>query len=142
MSSGVIFGLAYELIFMAMLNYLSDAYQEFAASAQSASSCCRSIFGAVLPLAAHPLFSAVGIDWGCSIVAFASLGVSVIPFAFIYFGAGIRRRSKLMQHLQTLREEERRVWVAEKSNELAGTEQTDLEKQAQSKVTAVEQRQL
>ncbi|KAF5017377.1 hypothetical protein F66182_10697, partial [Fusarium sp. NRRL 66182] len=91
MSSGVIFGLAYELIFMAMLNYLSDAYQQFAASAQSASSCCRSIFGAVLPLAAQPMFSAVGIDWGCSIIAFASLGVSIIPFMFIYFGERIRK---------------------------------------------------
>ncbi|EED21234.1 bicyclomycin resistance protein, putative [Talaromyces stipitatus ATCC 10500] len=113
MCSGIIFGLAYELIFMAMLNYLSDAYQVFAASAQSASSCCRSILGAVLPLAAKPMFSAVGIDWGCSIIGFASLGVSVIPFGFIYFGERIRNGSKLMQHLKALREEEQRAWEAE-----------------------------
>ncbi|KAH8698912.1 putative polyamine transporter [Talaromyces proteolyticus] len=110
MTSGVIFGLAYELIFMAMLNYLSDAYETFANSAQSASSCCRSLFGAVLPLAAKPMFNRVGIDWGCSIIAFISLGVSIIPFAFIYFGKQIRQNSKMCQHLQILKEEERRAW--------------------------------
>lgn len=113
MVSGITFGLAYELIFMAMLNYLSDAYQIFAASAQSAASCCRSIWGAVLPLAAQPMFSAVGIDWGCSIIAFVSLGVSVIPFAFIYFGDKIRRGSKMQRHLQAMKEEEERAWAQE-----------------------------
>ncbi|KUL85570.1 hypothetical protein ZTR_08051 [Talaromyces verruculosus] len=136
MCSGVVFGLAYELIFMAMLNYLSDAYQQFAASAQSASSCCRSIFGAVLPLAAQPMFSAVGIDWGCSIVAFASLGVSVIPFAFIYFGERIRKGSKLQQHLQALREEELRVWAAEALERQQGAE-VDVEKRVHASVNAV-----
>lgn len=134
MSSGVIFGLAYELIFMAMLNYLSDAYQQFAASAQSASSCCRSIFGAVLPLAARPMFSAVGINWGCSIVAFASLGVSVIPFAFIYFGKTIRSGSKLQQHLEVLREEEQRVWAVEAEGQQGVG--VDMEKQVQVNVNA------
>jgi hypothetical protein len=132
MSSGVVFGLAYELIFMAMLNYISDAYQIYAASAQSAASCCRSIFGAVLPLAAQPMFSAVGIDWGCSIIAFSSLGVSIIPFAFIYFGDRIRNGSKLQRHLQLLKEEEERAWAEEDSgngNTAAATE--GAEKKAQ-----------
>lgn len=124
MISGVVFGLGYELIFMAMLNYISDAYQIYAASAQSASSCCRSIFGAVLPLAAQPMFSAVGIDWGCSIIAFASLGVSVIPFAFIYFGPKIRNGSKLQRHLQALKEEEERAWAEEATGRNNGEEET------------------
>lgn len=137
MSSGVIFGLAYELIFMAMLNYLSDAYQQFAASAQSASSCCRSIFGAVLPLAAQPMFSAVGIDWGCSIIAFASLGVSIIPFMFIYFGERIRKGSKLQQHLQALREEELRVWATESLEGHQQGVEVDVEKRVHASVDFV-----
>ncbi|KAL1979287.1 hypothetical protein VTN96DRAFT_6307 [Rasamsonia emersonii] len=107
--SGVCFGLGYMLIFMAMLNYLSDAYETFAASAQSASSCCRSICGAVLPLAAKPMFHRLGVDWGCSLIAFLSLGVSVIPFAFIRWGDYIRRNSKFCQHLKELKEAEQRA---------------------------------
>lgn len=129
MVSGVVFGLAYELIFMAMLNYLSDAYETFAASAQSASSCCRSIFGAVLPLAAKPMFSHVGIDWGCSIIAFISLGVSVIPFAFIYYGKTIRQNSKMCQHLKMVKEEERRAWAEEDAAHASATDlAADVEK--------------
>ncbi|KAL1994172.1 hypothetical protein VTN49DRAFT_2841 [Thermomyces lanuginosus] len=113
MMSGVIFGLAYELIFMAMLNYLSDAYEIYSASAQSAASCCRSICGALLPLAARPMFDRLGISWACSLIAFLSLGVSLIPFAFIYWGRTIRNNSKFCQQLRQLKEEERRAWEQE-----------------------------
>lgn len=118
--SGVCFGLGYMLIFMAMLNYLSDAYETFAASAQSASSCCRSICGAVLPLAAKPMFDRLGVDWACSLIAFLSLGVSVIPFAFIRFGDYIRRNSKFCQHLKELKEAERRAEEAEADTSAGG----------------------
>jgi hypothetical protein len=100
MLSGVAFGIAYMLIFMAMLNYLSDAYAAFTASAQSAASCSRSIFGAVLPLAAKSMFDRLGIHWGCSLLAFLSLGLCVIPFAFIRYGGQIRKNSKFSLQLK------------------------------------------
>lgn len=94
------------LIFMAMLNYLTDAYETFAASAQSASSCCRSIFGAVLPLAAKPMFNNLGVHWACSLLAFLSLGLSIIPFAFIRYGDRIRKNSKFCQQLRQMKEQD------------------------------------
>lgn len=108
MLSGVPFGMGYLLIFMAMLNYLTDAYETLSASAQSAASCSRSIFGAVLPLAAKPMFNQLGVHWACSLIAFLSLGVSVIPFAFIRYGDRIRSSSKFCQELQRIKEEEQR----------------------------------
>ncbi|KAJ5946962.1 hypothetical protein N7454_003801 [Penicillium verhagenii] len=105
--SGIPFGMGYLLIFMAMLNYLTDAYETLSASAQSAASCTRSILGAVLPLAAKPMFNRLGIHWACSLIAFLALGVSIIPFAFIRYGDRIRANSKFCQELKHIKELER-----------------------------------
>lgn len=99
--------MGYLLIFMAMLNYLTDAYETLSASAQSAASCTRSILGAVIPLAAKPMFDRLGVAWACSLIAFLSLAVSVIPFAFIRYGDRIRANSKFCQELKRLKEVER-----------------------------------
>ncbi|KAJ5780041.1 Major facilitator superfamily domain general substrate transporter [Penicillium paradoxum] len=105
--SGIPFGMGYLLIFMAMLNYLTDAYETLSASAQSAASCTRSILGAVLPLAAKPMFNRLGVPWACSLLAFISLAVSIIPFAFIRYGDRIRANSKFCQELKRIKEAER-----------------------------------
>ncbi|OQD82314.1 hypothetical protein PENANT_c022G09530 [Penicillium antarcticum] len=105
--SGIPFGMGYLLIFMAMLNYLTDAYETLSASAQSAASCTRSILGAVIPLAAKSMFDRLGVAWACSLIAFLSLAVSVIPFAFIRYGDRIRANSKFCQELKRLKQVER-----------------------------------
>lgn len=110
--SGIPFGTAFLLIFMALLNYLSDAYLTFAASAQGMASTCRSIGGAVLPIAGRRMFRNLGIDWACSLLAFLALGVAVIPFVFIRYGDRIRANSRFCQELRRMmdqqEEEERR----------------------------------
>lgn len=108
MLSGIPFGIGYMLIFMAMLNYLTDAYETLSASAQSAASCTRSTFGAVLPLASKPMFDRLGIHWAGTLIAFVGLGVSVIPFAFIRYGDRIRANSRFCQELQRMKEAEKR----------------------------------
>jgi hypothetical protein len=96
------------LIFMAMLNYLTDAYETFAASAQGIASTCRSVFGALLPLASKSMFNALGIHWACSLLAFLSLGMAIIPFAFIKYGDRIRANSKFCQELKALKAQEQK----------------------------------
>jgi hypothetical protein len=91
---------------MAMLNYLSDAYKTFAASAQGIASTCRAIGGALLPLAARPMFMKLGINWACSLLAFLSLGMALMPWMFIKFGDRIRANSRFCQHLKRIDEEE------------------------------------
>ncbi|PGG97474.1 hypothetical protein AJ79_09194 [Helicocarpus griseus UAMH5409] len=107
MLSGVPFGIGYMLIFMAMINYLVDAYESFSASAQSASSCCRSIFAVLLPIATTPMFTSLGVSWSCSLLAFLSLAMSLVPFAFIRYGERIRQNSKFCQYLREQKEADR-----------------------------------
>jgi hypothetical protein len=104
--SGISFGLGFELIFMALLNYLTDAYEIFAASAMAAASCSRSIFGAVLPLAATPMFDSLGVAWACSLLAFLSLMMCAIPFVFLRWGGEIRARSRFCTYLRERKERE------------------------------------
>jgi hypothetical protein len=106
MLSGIPFGLGYLLIFMTMLNYLTDAYETLSASAQSAASCTRSIFAAVLPLAAKPMFDRLGVHWACTLSGFLGVAVSIIPFAFIRYGDRIRANSKFCQELKRITEAE------------------------------------
>ncbi|KAL8979124.1 MAG: hypothetical protein Q9177_006222, partial [Variospora cf. flavescens] len=112
--SGIPFGMGFMLIFMALLNYVTDAYEIFAASAMAATSACRSIFGAVLPLAAKPMYKSLGIAWASSLLAFLSLGMSIIPFAFIQYGDRIRSNSKFCQELR----ERKRKYEEEQEREL------------------------
>ena len=100
MLAGIPFGIGFMLIFMAFLNYLTDAYEIFAASAMAAASTCRSLFGALLPLAATPMYDKLGVAWASSLLGFLSLGMAIIPFAFIKYGNKIRAHSKFCQQLR------------------------------------------
>ncbi|KAL8671934.1 MAG: hypothetical protein Q9168_003590 [Polycauliona sp. 1 TL-2023] len=109
--SGVPFGIGFMLIFMALLNYIADAYEVFAASGMAATSACRSIFGAVLPIAARPMYRSLGIAWASSLLGFLSLAMCIIPFAFIKYGDRIRANSKFCQELR----EKKRIAQEEKT---------------------------
>lgn len=104
--AGVPFGISFALLFIALLNYLVDAYEVFAASASAASACSRSLFGAVLPFAAKPMYEKLGVAWACSLLGFLSLAMCVIPFVFIRYGDAIRAKSKFCQQLKLRKEEE------------------------------------
>lgn len=53
------------------------------------------------------MFNRLGVPWACSLIAFISLGVSIIPFAFIRYGDRIRSNSKFCQELKRIKEAER-----------------------------------
>lgn len=118
MLAGIPFGIGFLLIFIALLNYITDAYEIFAASGMAASSCCRSIFGALLPLAARPMYGRMGIPWATSLLGFLSLGMTIIPFAFIKYGDRIRANSKFCQELK-----ERKRQDEERANRNSGISQ-------------------
>ncbi|KAL5590083.1 hypothetical protein FOVSG1_011950 [Fusarium oxysporum f. sp. vasinfectum] len=99
MMSGIGFGAGYFLIFVAMINYLTDAYKVFAASANAAASTTRSIVAAFLPLAASPLFTNLGVSWACTLLGFLALVASAVPFVFLKYGQELRKRSPFCQKL-------------------------------------------
>ncbi|EFZ02209.1 MFS transporter [Metarhizium robertsii] len=108
MLAGIPFGMGYMLIFMALLNYLTDSYEIFAASANAAASCCRSILAVVLPLATTHMFRELGIAGACSLIGGLSAVMCVIPFIFIWKGPSIRARSKFCIALREQKEEMQR----------------------------------
>ncbi|KAL4778015.1 major facilitator superfamily domain-containing protein [Aspergillus varians] len=97
MMSGVFFGFGFLLIFIALINYLTDAYKQFSASAAAAASTLRSLFAVFLPLATNPMYSTLGIGWASSLLGFFSLAMAVVPFVFIRYGGWIRANSKFAQ---------------------------------------------
>ncbi|KKY20900.1 putative polyamine transporter 3 [Phaeomoniella chlamydospora] len=116
--SGTTFGLGFLLIMMAMLNYLTDAYETYAASAQAVASCCRSVFGALLPLAAAKMFSTLGIRWACATLGFIALVVTCIPFGFVRWGERIRGGSKFCRELKKIKEREEREEESRRQREM------------------------
>lgn len=105
MSAGLPFGVGFVLVFVALINYLADAYEIFAASAMAATSCSRSIFGAVLPFAGLPMYNKLGIAWASSLLGFLSLAMTVVPFVFIKYGDRIREGSPFCQELKARKRE-------------------------------------
>ncbi|CAF9934741.1 MAG: hypothetical protein ALECFALPRED_006072 [Alectoria fallacina] len=115
MLSGVSFGIGIELTFISLLNYLTDAYEIFAASAMASSAFSRSLFACVLPLAADPMYRRLGVPWASSLLGFLSLVMAVVPFILIRYGEQIRKRSKFCQHLV----EQKRRAAAESQMEIS-----------------------
>ncbi|KAF9874510.1 hypothetical protein CkaCkLH20_08073 [Colletotrichum karsti] len=110
MLAGLPFGAGFMLIFIALLNYLTDAYEVFAASANAAASTSRSLLAVVLPLATTPMFDGLGIAGACSLLGGLSALMCVIPFVFIWKGERIRAGSRFCIALRERREEmERKV---------------------------------
>lgn len=83
-------------IYMGVVNYLTDAYEKYAASALSAASLGRNSFGAFLPLASGQLFSTLGFGWAGSLLGFIGLALSVVPVVLLFRGKDIRARSPFM----------------------------------------------
>ncbi|CAI7636496.1 unnamed protein product [Penicillium glandicola] len=100
MIAGIPFGMGFMCTFIAILNYVTDAYQMFAASANAASSCSRSFLATFLPLASYPMLSHLGISGTCSLLGGLSALMSVIPFLLIWKGEVIRSRSHFCNTLK------------------------------------------
>lgn len=89
-------GLGIYNVYLGVVNYLTDAYEKYAASALSAASLVRNVFGAFLPLATYSMFNTLGYGWAGSLLGFCCLLLSVVPVVLLYKGEEIRRRSPFM----------------------------------------------
>jgi MFS transporter, DHA1 family, multidrug resistance protein len=92
--AGVFLTIAIQLVFIAFLNYLTDTYLMYAASAIAANTVCRSAAGAAAPLFTQYMFDALGVGGGGSLIAGMALLLAPIPFVFYKYGGPIRKRSK------------------------------------------------
>lgn len=71
------------LLFNSILNYLPDAYPEYAASVLAGNDFMRSAFGAGFPLFASAMYMDLGVGWASSTLAFISIAFIPIPFVLI-----------------------------------------------------------
>ncbi|KAK3721768.1 hypothetical protein LTR37_002933 [Vermiconidia calcicola] len=83
-------------IYLAVVNYLADAYEKYAASALSAASLGRNVFGAFLPLATPALYRNLSFQWASSLLGFIGLLLSAVPVLLLVKGEAIRARSPFM----------------------------------------------
>ncbi|OAQ73260.1 major facilitator superfamily transporter [Pochonia chlamydosporia 170] len=105
MLAGLPFGMGFQLIFMTLLNYLTDAYEVYAASANAAASATRSCLAVVLPLATKAMCDKLDISGACAVLGGLSAAMSVIPFIFLWKGQAIRNRSRFCIALRQMKED-------------------------------------
>ena len=91
-----IVGVGIYSIYMGVVNYLTDAYEKYAASALSAASLGRNTFGAFLPFASYSLFQNLGFGWAGSLLGFVGLALSLVPVVLLLKGREIRKKSPFM----------------------------------------------
>jgi hypothetical protein len=89
---------AVSLLEHTVLNYLGDAYPEYAASVYAGNDFMRSSFGAGFPLFAAAMYNKLGVGWASSLLGFLSILFIPIPFVLYIFGKKIRLQSKRARH--------------------------------------------
>jgi MFS family permease len=104
--SGIPYGVGIDLTFLAMNNYLTDAYDIYSASALASSVFTRNVLAAVIiPLSTYPLYQNLGIQFGCTLLGCMGLVLTPIPFVFLRWGPSLRARSPFCQELVRVRGE-------------------------------------
>jgi hypothetical protein len=119
MLAGFPFGCGYVLLFLALLNYLADAYKTFAASAMAASACSRSVCWCCLAIRHHPDVPESRRGVGNLSPCIFELGL------FLWKGDALRKRNTLCTHLREIKQKE----LAELASER--TQKDQLEKVAE-----------
>jgi hypothetical protein len=82
------------LIFVCYLNYLTDTYLVYAASALAGNTIARSAIAAAAPLFTQQMFDALGVGVAGSVIGAVACLLAIIPFLFYRYGAKIRQKSK------------------------------------------------
>ncbi|KEF55272.1 uncharacterized protein A1O9_08926 [Exophiala aquamarina CBS 119918] len=92
--AGTLLSTSIMLIFVSYLNYLTDTYLMYTASAMAANTICRSAAGAAAPLFTQRMFDVLGVGGGGSLIGGVALLLAPIPFIFYKYGEPIRKRSR------------------------------------------------
>jgi MFS family permease len=95
-------------IYLAVFNYLADAYLVYASSALAAQSFARNMFGFAFPLFVTPMYHNLGYTWASTLVALIGAVLGAVPFVLFIYGHKIRAKSKLSLELQRLHEEQQK----------------------------------
>lgn len=93
-----IFAGAIWLLFQTYLSYIGGLYPFRFASAMAANTLTRSLIGGAFPLFGRFLYLNTGseefpVGWGCSILAFCGIAMTILPIYLLFYGEGIRAKA-------------------------------------------------
>ncbi|KAK4504597.1 hypothetical protein PRZ48_005513 [Zasmidium cellare] len=94
----VFFPIGAGTLFNAILSYQSMAYPKVVGSVLAGNDFMRAMMGGAFPIFAGAMFGNLGIDWGCTLLAFLSVAFIPIPIAIYYYGERLRNASKYARH--------------------------------------------
>ncbi|PYH40798.1 MFS multidrug transporter [Aspergillus saccharolyticus JOP 1030-1] len=80
-----------------IMDYVVDAYSNYAGSAMACVVLGENTFSAFLPLATMNMYQSLGLQWASSLLGFISLTLTLAPVCIIIWGAKIRARSPFMK---------------------------------------------
>ncbi|KAF9517781.1 hypothetical protein BS47DRAFT_1290479 [Hydnum rufescens UP504] len=86
-------------VYLAVFNYLADAYLIYASSALSGQSFLRNIMAAAFPLFTRQMYRKLTFPWASMLFALISLLLCLCPFILIIWGSEIRARSRFAKRL-------------------------------------------
>ncbi|TBU30061.1 MFS general substrate transporter [Dichomitus squalens] len=92
--AGFPMGVSVVFIFLGLFNYTIDAYLAVAASALSAMTVVRSLFGAAFPLFATQMYDTLNPRWASTLLGCIALLMVPIPVVLERYGHRLRERSK------------------------------------------------
>ncbi|KPA42861.1 polyamine transporter 1 [Fusarium langsethiae] len=92
--AGTFLSAALMLVYVAIINYLTDTYASYAASVIATNTVARSAGSAAAPLFTTQMFTALGVGGGGSLIGGVATLLAFIPFIFFWYGARIRKKSK------------------------------------------------
>jgi MFS family permease len=85
------------VVMQAIMMYITDAYDQYAASASAAVCFGENLFAAFLPLASQSMYTRLGYHWASSLLAFLALALSCAPIVLVWKGLAIREKSPFMR---------------------------------------------
>lgn len=88
-------GFAAYTVTIPVTTYLADVFATYRASAMSALTMARNAVSLLLPLAGPPLYRALGLGWGNSVLAFGALALVPVPLVLLRYGERLRRSSRI-----------------------------------------------
>ncbi|EFQ27234.1 hypothetical protein CGRA01v4_04287 [Colletotrichum graminicola] len=90
MTGTALFGVGVMLLFASGTSYLIEAFPVHAIPALAALIMLSGIFGAFLPIIGPPMYSALGLGWGSTIMAGIVVAMAPIPWLIMKHGEGMR----------------------------------------------------
>ncbi|OGM42573.1 hypothetical protein ABOM_007966 [Aspergillus bombycis] len=88
-------------VYLAVFNYLADAYGPYASSAIAAQSFCRNLLGGIFPLITDTMFTNLGYPAASSLLGGIGAALTLVPWVLVFYGPTIRAKSRIASIMAT-----------------------------------------